>query len=311
MSSEPKINIEITGDTAGAKKAFSDTTASAEKMASDVTKSGDDTAKGMSSTQKSMSSSLKGVAVDLGMAAGMAMAVYNNFDRIEESALRVDKAHLNLSKKIQDVGEKQKAANEALDKFGKDSPQYVKAVTDLQQANDGLQIAQGLSKESEDNLTRAYINAASTSIPMIITAVGNLKDAYAGLKGAAGGAASAVSSVGGGGGALGALGGASIAAPIAVGAIAAYGMYESATIASAAAGSKEKESMLQSKLGLQYGQTIQTPYGPQVVGGGNKTLNMTINMTDVVNAKDPTARKEFSRLIAQDVGSAINSGIEP
>ena len=121
MSMEPKINIEIAGDSSGAKKAFSDTTTSAQKMATDVTRSGGETAKQMETTSKSFSSSVKSVGTDMTLVAGLAVGVYNNFDRIEDSARRVDKAHLGLSKAIEEVDKKQKLANDALNKFGEKS----------------------------------------------------------------------------------------------------------------------------------------------------------------------------------------------
>ena len=169
-----------------------------------------------------------------------------------------------------------------------------------------------MTKDSEEELTKAYIGAATSTIPMVITMVEKLIASYTTLRGAAAAASAATGATGaagGGAGALGALGGATIAAPIAAGVIGAYGVAETARLAQTPYEQRIKE------MGFTSGQTIQTPYGPQVVGGGRSTqsqpVNVTVILTDVVNAKDPTARKEFSRLIGQDVGNSIYSGIEP
>jgi len=111
--------------------------------------------------------------------AGTAMALYDAYDRIEGAQLRVDRAALQVKKSQEGVEDAQKKLNEAIAKYGENSQEAKDALEDLAIAQEQLDIKQRQAQQTQQDLNRTYISTATTSIPMLIMALGQLKGAYA------------------------------------------------------------------------------------------------------------------------------------
>jgi flagellar biosynthesis protein FliP len=121
--------------------------------------------------QKTVERSGKDVALAFNNVMTSGMALYNAVDKVQDMQLQVDRANLQVKTSLQDVEKAQSRYNDALTKFGADSPQALKAQTDLEIAQERYRLATEKSQNMQDNMNQAMLQSALTVIPSLITMI--------------------------------------------------------------------------------------------------------------------------------------------
>jgi hypothetical protein len=98
------------------------------------------------------------------------MSLYMAIDRVENSQVALDRAHLGVEKATNAVTAAQTHYNDACAKYGPNSKEAQDALAKLQTAQEGLQVAQERSDMAQRNYNNTLIFSAMTVVPSLITA---------------------------------------------------------------------------------------------------------------------------------------------
>ncbi|MEM3489278.1 MAG: hypothetical protein QXO75_06460 [Nitrososphaerota archaeon] len=182
MSTKPEINIKVTANTQQAQSALKDLGEEAKSM-------GNKFQEGAQRTRASLTE----VVTSTTNVANSFMALYNLYDMVHDRQLALDRANLRLSRSQDTLREAQEAYNKAVAEFGLGSQKAQEAYKHLQDAQEQVRINQETVAARQNDLNKAYVMAATTSIPQLVTAIGNLRSAYQTLASATAGASVALS----------------------------------------------------------------------------------------------------------------------
>ncbi|MGQ9543681.1 MAG: phage tail protein [Candidatus Bathyarchaeia archaeon] len=191
MPTKPEINIKVTADTAQARSVLGE-------LGNDAKRMGNDFEEGA----KKVKVSLTDVVTHTTNLANSFFTLYKTYDMVNDRQLALDRANLRLSQSQDALRIAQEKYNEAVAKFGPSSQEAQIAYKDLQDAIERVRINQEAARDRQDDLNQAYFIAATTAIPQLIVAIGNLRVAYQSLAAAATAANVAVAGLGVGGVAL-------------------------------------------------------------------------------------------------------------
>jgi hypothetical protein len=112
------------------------------------------------------------------------MSLYMAIDRVENSQVALDRAHLVVEKSTNSVTSAQNHYNEAVAKYGPNSKEAQDGLAKLQTAQDGLQVAQERADMAQRNYNNTIAFSAMTVIPSLITAFSSIITIGPGVTGA-------------------------------------------------------------------------------------------------------------------------------
>lgn len=113
-----------------------------------------------------------------------AYVLYDSYDGVQSAQTASERAALKLSKANEAVEKAQSAYNEAVAKYGADSPQAIQASIDLAQANDAASIASQNADMAAGNLDDAWVSFALGGVSStlgLISGAGGLVETLGGL----------------------------------------------------------------------------------------------------------------------------------
>jgi hypothetical protein len=113
--------------------------------------------------------------------ANSMMAMYHIVDNVSKAQLALDRANLRVSNSLDTVAKAQSTYNDALTKFGANSPQADQALKDLKDSQEKLRIEQETATDKQNTLNERMIFGAVTVIPQAIAMITNLKAMYVAL----------------------------------------------------------------------------------------------------------------------------------
>lgn len=158
--SEQEINIRITA---------TDETGEAWESAGEGLEYVEGKAKDVQKSSVALSNASKDLAVGLSGVATGALALYQGYDRLERSQYAVQQANLLVKSSLNSVDDAQRRYNDAVEKFGEDSPQARAALADLQVAQERLALAQEKANLVQNDLSNAYMSFAVSILPASIS----------------------------------------------------------------------------------------------------------------------------------------------
>lgn len=123
-------------------------------------------------TETKTGTSFRGVVTSISGVATSAFSLYKSFDAIQSSQVALDRANLNVEKSTRSVGTAQDAYNAAL--ASGDPEKIAKALTNLQIAQEALNISTDRQALAQGNVNNSMIQAALTVVPSVITMVSTL-----------------------------------------------------------------------------------------------------------------------------------------
>jgi HPt (histidine-containing phosphotransfer) domain-containing protein len=121
------------------------------------------------------------VATGISGVATAGMGLWFAYDRVNKAQISLDKANLRVSNDLDLVKKAQEKYNEAIVKFGEDSPEAIQALKDLRDAQEKYRIDTETANERQTQLNTTMMTSALSVIPSMITAAASLKTAMAGL----------------------------------------------------------------------------------------------------------------------------------
>ena len=163
MSSEVQITITAVDQaTAIFREVSSNLQTATSQIASSTTT--------MSATAEQANTSVKNNALAFNNLATSGMSLYMAIDRVENSQVALDRAHLIVEKSTNSVTSAQNHYNEAVAKYGPNSKEAQDALARLQTAQEGLQVAQERADMAQRNYNNTIAFSVMTVIPSLITA---------------------------------------------------------------------------------------------------------------------------------------------
>ena len=236
--SQTDINIKVSVETEQARNAL-------RTLGTDAKQLGSDFEEGSARSTASLQSTVTSVT----NVANSFMALYMLYDNVERSSLAVERAEYRVKQSTDALKKAQDEYNNAVAEFGRNSPEAERALDNLRDAEWKLANDTETAKQRQQDAWRSYVMAVTIGATQVITAIGNIKAAYAALSGLElGGALSSAAAA--------AAPAAMLAAPIAGTAMAVYGTAE-----------------LTSSGYLQQIQSGYTPYQQQVYGQKVPNIN--------------------------------------
>ena len=118
--------------------------------------------------------SVKNNALAFNNLATSGMSLYMAIDRVENSQVMLDKAHLVVERSTNAVTSAQNHYNDAVAKYGSNSKDAQDALARLQTAQEGLQVAQERADMSQRNYNNTIAFSAMSVIPSLITAFASI-----------------------------------------------------------------------------------------------------------------------------------------
>jgi hypothetical protein len=121
------------------------------------------------------------VATGISGLATAGMGLWFAYERVEKASIALRKANLRVSNDLDIVKKAQEKYNEAVAKFGENSPEAIQALKDLHDAQEKLNIDTDVANQRQQDLNTTMVTSALSVIPSMITAVASLKTAMVGL----------------------------------------------------------------------------------------------------------------------------------
>src|SRR5271157_2191262 len=178
-------------DVEGQTQELASTTDSAtSQIASDYDSVGS-SAQNMADTTNTANVSCSDAAMTMNSTAMSGAMLFMSFERIQNSEISLDRAHLMVERSTLAVQKAQEAYNAAVAKYGPDSQQAKDAADKLSITQDALTVAQERLGMAQRNVNNSMLMAALTVIPSLITigaaastAIANMGAASEALSGA-------------------------------------------------------------------------------------------------------------------------------
>jgi hypothetical protein len=174
----------------------------AAKVGTGVKQLGDDMTKSSTKVKDggaAMEGSFKSLAVGMSQTMTSAFSLYQSVDNIEKKQYALEKAQLAAKKATESVDQAQKDYNEAVEKFGADSPQAIDAQDKLALAQETASLSADRVQISQNNLNDSMMMAGLTVIPAVISGIDGMGKMWKNLQGMnIGGAGGVLESIKGG-----------------------------------------------------------------------------------------------------------------
>jgi hypothetical protein len=142
-------------------------------------------AQDMANNVDTASSSCQHSGMAMNSAALAGMSLFLSFERVHNSEVQLDRAHLMVERSTAAVEKAQDAYNQTVAKYGPDSQQAKDAADKLSIAQDALRVAQERAQVAQNNVNNSMIMAALTVIPSLISVVnviGNAERIWEGIQ---------------------------------------------------------------------------------------------------------------------------------
>ncbi len=124
--------------------------------------------------QKKVSASTMDVVKGFSGLATSAYSLYMGFDRLQSVQLQSDKANLAVQRSTEAAKDAQERYNQAVAKYGADSPQAVDAANKLTIAQEALRVSSEKAEIAQNNVGQSTLGFALTVVPSAITMMTNL-----------------------------------------------------------------------------------------------------------------------------------------
>ena len=122
------------------------------------------------------------VALGAATFAGGVVGLAYTFEKMDDSALRVEKSNQKVEKSTRTLRDVQEKYTDAVAKFGDKSPEALKALNDLEIAQDDVRLAIENSKQANEDNDKALLYTAITVGPQVIMATKGAIDVYKDVK---------------------------------------------------------------------------------------------------------------------------------
>lgn len=129
----------------------------------------------------------RSVATGLSQIATSAFSLYQTYENINRASVTLDRANLMVKRSTEGLDQAQKNYNEAITKFGKDSPQAKDALDKLSIAQDALQLATERQELAQNQLNDSYMRLALSIVPTAITSLDGINKVLKTIRGTTGG----------------------------------------------------------------------------------------------------------------------------
>lgn len=187
------INLPITVSTTEVTAGFGKVRDELGKMNGEATKVGEGVKKlGNDMTTSStkvkdggaaMEGSFRSLAVGMSQMMTSAFSLYQSIDNIEKKQYALEKAQLAAKKATEAVDQAQKDYNEAVTKFGANSPQAIDAQDKLALAQETASLSTDRVQLSQNNLNDSMMMAGLTVIPAVISGIDGMGKMWKNIQG--------------------------------------------------------------------------------------------------------------------------------
>jgi hypothetical protein len=164
---------DIEGNT---QELASTTDSATSQIASDYGQVGT-SAQGMADATDTANNSCTGSAMAMNSTALAGATLFMSFERIQNSEVALDRAHLMVERSTLAVQRAQEAYNAAIEKYGPDSQQAKDAADKLSIAQDALTVAHERASMAQNNVNNSMLMAALTVVPSLIAIVNTVSNA--------------------------------------------------------------------------------------------------------------------------------------
>lgn len=125
----------------------------------------------VAASQEASQTSFAETAMSMNNVAVSAATLYMTMDRVENSSVALDRAHLIVQKSTLSVQKATEACNEAVAKYGANSQEAKDAVDKLTNTQEQLRISQERADLAQRNYNNSLIMTGVTIIPSVISAI--------------------------------------------------------------------------------------------------------------------------------------------